>query len=199
MTTDEGWALLGTLVRRRREYLELRQGDLAQYGGPGVSTVGKIERGEQGHFPLRTRQQLEIALGWRRGMVGQILEAPEEPWWDHQGIREDFIDGVVTDDVPDLTHPAGPTGRVHRAADLTDDELLAELTFRMKRYANERTGEPGGDSAPKSQAGESPADEAGQDVVRVTRATVIDEAEEPDPRGSGRRPGTAPRGKRRGG
>ncbi len=146
--TDDEWRLLGTLVRRRREVLGLKQGDLARYGGPGVSTVGKIERGEQGSYPRRTRQQIEIALGWNRNAVDEILQAATSEWWDDEGLREDYIETLIQEHIPDLTHPAPTSNRVHTAADLTDDELLAELTYRMKRYATERRGDSGGNTPP---------------------------------------------------
>lgn len=135
--TNDGLALLGRLVRERRERLGLNQGDLAQYGGPRVSTVGKIERAEQGNYPLRTRHQLENALGWSRGVFDEILTAPAEPWWDNDGLRSSFIESIVEDHVPDLSRPTVIAAQARRAADLTDDELLAELTYRMKAYAKE--------------------------------------------------------------
>lgn len=155
---NSGWVLLGTLVRRRREHLGLKQGDLAQYGGPAVSTVGKIERAEQQTYPTRTQHQLENALGWKRGTVREIVAAPASDWWDHEGLRGDFQEALVEDNVPDLSHPVGGATR---AADLTDDELLAELTYRMKRYAADREDEPDGrrDPAPNTSAGSAPADQ----------------------------------------
>lgn len=185
--TDDGWQTLGALVRKRREHLGLKQGDLAQYGGPGVSTVGKIERGEQGSYPRRTRQQVEVALGWRRGMVDEILAAPASSWWSDEGMREDFLDSLVNDEIPDLTHPAMGVGLVRRAAKLTDDELLAELTFRMKRYANERIGESGGDTAPMYSAGDDPA---------TAEAVAVDSDAESAPDLAGRGPQPSPRRRR---
>jgi len=135
--TNEGLDLLGRLARERREHLGLHQGDLAQYGGPRVSTVGKIERAEQGNYPTRTKRQLENALGWSRGTFDRILGAPASEWWDSGGLREDFIATLIEDDVPDLGNPVVRTAQVRRALDLTDDELLAELTYRMKAYAKE--------------------------------------------------------------
>lgn len=188
---NSGWELLGTLVRRRRENLGLKQGDLVQYGGPAVSTVGKIERAAQSSYPLRTQHQVENALGWKRGTVRSIVAAPTESWWEHEGLRDDFIEGLVEDNIPDLSHPIG--GSASRAAELTDDELLAELTYRMKRYAAEREGDADGrrSAASKTSAGSAPADE----IVHVD-ATVLpaDEDAESHPAGPGQQPGRTPEG-----
>lgn len=122
---------LGRLVRARREYLSLGQGDLADLGGPKVSTVGKIERAAQANYPTRTQQQIERALGWDLGTVRRILAAPAEPWWRDKGMREDF-EAELVEAAPPALAPAATTAR-----DVTDDELAAEVTYRLRRYADE--------------------------------------------------------------
>lgn len=175
MENSSGWVLLGTLVRRRREHLGLKQGDLAQYGGPAVSTVGKIERGEQQGYPLRTQHQVENALGWDRGTVRSIVDAPTSDWWEDEGLREDFIANLVEEKIPDLSRPTVNVGAVRRAAELSDDELLAELTYRMKRYAADREGVPDGerDAAPTMRAGVSPASSERIDVAYQSGPYVL--------------------------
>ena len=64
---------------------------------------------------VRNRAQLEDALGWKRGSVTEVLEAP---------ITREVTLSEVRDwgQVDDVT--------AQRAADLSDDELLVELTRR---------------------------------------------------------------------
>jgi hypothetical protein len=67
--------------------------------------------------PLRkSRGMLEDALGWRRGVVTEILEAP---------ITRRFTLSEVRD------WAALPDPGLAKARDLSDDELLSELTRRF--------------------------------------------------------------------
>jgi len=146
--TDNAWQVVGRLVRARRERLGLAQGDLQAHGGPGVTTVSKVERAAQANFPLRTQQQLEHALGWRRGTIEEVIHAVDVAKdWDTIGPDWEF--DLIDDNVPDLTQtvaPAEPTVgvQVRRAVDLSDAELLAELTYRVRAYAEQAatTGAP---------------------------------------------------------
>lgn len=130
--SDQAWQFLARLVRERREYIGLSQEELVQYGGPGKSTVGKFENARQRSYPARTQQQMEKALGWERGSIRTLLELAEK----HdeamlEAIAADYIEEVL----PDLTLGDIAEVPVRRASQLRDDELLAELTYRMKRYA----------------------------------------------------------------
>lgn len=55
---------LADAVRRRREELGLGQADLQARGGPGVTTVGKIERAEIPKPMRSTLKRLDAALEW---------------------------------------------------------------------------------------------------------------------------------------
>lgn len=150
-TTDAAWRVLGELARARRVRMGLKQGDLARLGGPGGTTVGKIERAEQ-RVPVRTRQQLEKALGWKRGTVDAVLEAADSTWRDDEGLWADYRRGLINDDIPDLTATV-VAGTVPSARGLTDEELLAELTYRLRRYADLTLGGDDGRSATTTGAG----------------------------------------------
>ena len=71
------------------------------------------------------RGAIERGLRWRRGAITELLD--ESPFrtirWDLDAVR-----------IPD---PAKQP--VARAADLTDDELLTEVTRRFKTYADKAT------------------------------------------------------------
>lgn len=158
-TTDEGpwpaldataaWRLVGLLARKRRERLELKQEDLRLYGGPGVTTVGKIERAAQANFPMRTQQQLEKALGWRRGAVAHIFDTAWEGRADF--LFEDLLATYVEDDLPDLTavrpsrddadFVAAPGDR--QEGTVSNAELLAEIRA-LRREVDELKRRPGG-------------------------------------------------------
>lgn len=133
--TETAWEAVGRLVKARRERLGLNQDDLHLYGGPKVSTVGKCERAAQDRFPLRTQHQLENALGWRRGAIEEIISAVETSDW-YADQREDYENDLINANIPDLSHPTEPEAPVLSAQHLSDSDLLAELTYRMKRYAS---------------------------------------------------------------
>ncbi len=83
--------------------------------------------------------------------------SPEDgSWWTDEGMREDYLSTLVEDDVPDLSSPVEPGVQVRRAKDLSDEELLAELTYRMKRYSQEQEDQDDDrSSAPTKKAGQA--------------------------------------------
>lgn len=113
--TETGWQAIGRIARSRRERLGLKQEDLADYGGPGVSTVGKFERAAQESFPLRTQQQMEKALGWSRTIVEQVVSSIDEGTL----TAEEWEHDLIEEDVPDLS------GTQAKPPAVTDDEQLA--------------------------------------------------------------------------
>lgn len=129
---------MGRVARARRERLGLKQ-EL----GPrlGKTTVGKIENGRMengGKIPPRTQQHLEKALGWERGSVLELYRYVSTDMWDPATLDDDYDmerDAFAMEWIeappPDLTqHPPARSAR-----HLTDEELLAELTYRMRVYA----------------------------------------------------------------
>ena len=83
MERTGGWKAIGAIARARRERLGLKQDDVARRGGPGVSTIGKFERGAQANYPWRTQHQIERALGWRQGVIDQYV----------RGVDQDLFEG----------------------------------------------------------------------------------------------------------
>lgn len=133
--SESALEFLARAVRERRDFIGLSQEELASYGGPAKTTVSKIERAAQRSYPPRTQQQLEKALGWDRGAIATILRHAEADYFDKQAdsILADYVEAPV----PDLMAGGGSRSS---ASDLTDEELLAELTYRMRRYAREEGG-----------------------------------------------------------
>lgn len=64
---------LALAVRLRREELGLAQGDLSALGGPGVVTVGRIERGQIAKPQGLTLGKLDKALSWTHGSAAAVL------------------------------------------------------------------------------------------------------------------------------
>lgn len=74
---DEGLARLANEVRARRKQLGLTQGALASRGGPGVVTVGKIERAEINAPDPSTLRGLDRALMWAPTSAAAVLTGGE--------------------------------------------------------------------------------------------------------------------------
>lgn len=101
-----------------------------------VKTITSAEKGERELHPTSMRR-IERALGWRKGSIEEI--------WEH---RDEIDPGRLT--VAEMergagdatwTAPAGEEPHVNRASQLTDEELLAELSYRFRNYKVRLNGE----------------------------------------------------------
>jgi hypothetical protein len=70
---------LAAAVRERRSDLGYARGDLGNHGGPGVVTVGKIERGEIPSPQAGTLRKLDVSLQWNRGTAASFLSGSPSP------------------------------------------------------------------------------------------------------------------------
>ena len=77
MAATGDWARLGKYARARREDLGLYREDIAARGGPGVSTLGKIENNRQASYAMDVLAKLDRALGWTAGSARAILDGGE--------------------------------------------------------------------------------------------------------------------------
>lgn len=125
------WVVIGELVRRRRDRLGLKQDELKARGGPGVATVGKIERAAQDGFPLRTQHQLEKALGWSLGTIEEVMADVAE----NAATADDWADETVGAAVPDMSET--PTTADGGLEDL--EARLRALELRVARLEVEST------------------------------------------------------------
>lgn len=132
--SPRAWEFLARVVRLRREHIGLSQEELYEYGGPKKSTVGKIENARETAYSARTRQQLEEALGWDRHTVDRLLAAVDQP--DFTEREPEIANEHIYAPIVKISPRQPEDGRVASAADLSDEELLAELTFRMRRYSH---------------------------------------------------------------
>lgn len=157
--SDE-WEALAIFAKDRRLYLGWDQEDVANYGGPGKTTVGKIESGREKVYSAKTLQQMERVYGWPRGFIRSLksyLSGPDRDLWDDEVTRGSMYGEMVEAADPDLL--SIPDSQVADGASLataSDAALLAEIARRFER-AKEKASEQR-DAAPNRQAGESPAD-----------------------------------------
>lgn len=75
--SERGVEALAAAVRQRRGTLRLAQGDLKALGGPGVVTVGQVERAAIASPQERTLAGLDKALGWVEGSAAAVLAGGE--------------------------------------------------------------------------------------------------------------------------
>lgn len=71
--TEEGRRALAEAVRRRRDELGLSQGDLKSRSGPGVVTVGNVERCDDPPPSRGTLAGLDRSLDWPLGTAAGLL------------------------------------------------------------------------------------------------------------------------------
>jgi len=105
----------------------LSQVQLAKQAGTAIKTVRTLESGTRRTQEINQRK-LEHALGWRAGSVSEVLKG-----------KSNFAPDMITPDdmrSGDESRPGPPrvivpSAPVARASHLSDEELLAELTYRM--------------------------------------------------------------------
>ena len=74
MNNKEGWRLLSTAVRNRRDQCGWTQLDIAARGGPSIDRIQAIEAARTDRYSARTFAKLEHALDWEPGSCRAILD-----------------------------------------------------------------------------------------------------------------------------
>ncbi|MFJ5956065.1 multiprotein-bridging factor 1 family protein [Paenarthrobacter sp. NPDC092416] len=125
----EALQTIGRLIKEERLAQGLSQVQLAKLAGTAIKTVRTLESGTRRTQEINQRK-LEHALGWRAGSMSDVLKgkstfAPDQITPDDMRTSDEPQQG------PRAVSPAGTAGPVVRAAHLSDEELLAELTYRM--------------------------------------------------------------------
>lgn len=136
MSTDNR-AMARLLVGSRLADLRMTDADLARTAEVDVKTVRGF-LGVAQRWPNReSRAKLAQALGWPADELDHLE-------------REGRLSPAADDDTPAPRRSGG----VARAAELSDDELLLELTYRMRRYAltQESAGGDGNEASPTKSA-----------------------------------------------
>ncbi|WP_306916838.1 transcriptional regulator [Arthrobacter sp. V4I6] len=136
MNEQQTLEALGRLITEahRDKFPSRRQ--FALTTGIDVKTITTAEKGERELHPT-TQRRLEQALGWRKGSISEV--------WEH---RESLDQATLTiaemergaEDEP-ADSEAAAQARVTRASQLTDEELLAEISYRFRNYKVRLNGE----------------------------------------------------------
>lgn len=115
MSPRDPMQALADEVRAARLRAGMKHGaDLARAMGVSARIVGAVERAERGSYSDELLAKIDVALGWAPGSARRITEG-----------------GTPT------PVAGAPSQAARRAADLTDEELLAEISFRLTSYARE--------------------------------------------------------------
>lgn len=125
MTDEEALITLGALLRQAREDAGQSRREAAEIAGIAAGTLSGFELGQR--LPNKgTLMAIESAYGWRLGSIAEIWEV-------RHGLDAESITPALL--APTPVKPPAPKSitltRAWAAADLTDAELLAELSFRV--------------------------------------------------------------------
>ncbi len=133
-------ALLGRIVKKRREQLGMSQKQLLDNGGPSNSTLTGIENGTTDVVSNATLRKLDESLNWKPGAARGILEYGEEPeiedlpdprGWSVPSVQSKH---VTTDQVISARRDGLPL-----IQQFTDRDLLDELGRRLTASDEMRT------------------------------------------------------------
>lgn len=133
---------LGALVKEARVARGLSQRQLADLAGVDYKTLGSFERGQRTPRDV-SLAKIEAELGWRKGSIARELS--ESTLEDVENLTVADMEGAHGEDSwEDLAEKHNGTngnGPVKRASLLTDEELLAEISYRFRNYYNQSHGD----------------------------------------------------------
>ncbi|WP_427017811.1 helix-turn-helix domain-containing protein [Pseudarthrobacter sp. P1] len=126
---------IGHLILEARLEKGMPQLRLAKIAGMDVKTLRTMEDGTRWATDVN-RAKIESALGWRPGSM-------QDMWNDREHVP---IESVTMSEMlrnahestwSDLAAEEAETVPVRRASQLTDEELLAEISYRFRTYKNQ--------------------------------------------------------------
>ena len=126
--------LIASLVRDARISKGLSQRQLSELAGVDYKTLGSFERAERMPRDVNLAK-IEAALGWRKGSIERSLD--EGPLESLESLTvADMEGGAATESWEDLAESNGTyrNGPVHSARLLSDEDLIAELSYRFRNY-----------------------------------------------------------------
>lgn len=136
MNDKEALETIGRLIKEGRQEHGESQAALAKRAGLNVKTLWSAEAGAR--LTQDTNQyKLEVALGWRIGSIAEIW-AERAHLTPGQLTTADMRQGAGESSWSDLDKEA--QGPLTKAIHLTDEELLAELSYRFRNYKNLTSG-----------------------------------------------------------
>lgn len=138
MNDTEALAHLGQLVVNARVELKKSQLGFSKEVGVDVQTLRSIEKGIR--LPLDVNMgKIERGLGWRAGSMREVWEEREHTPKSKVTLEE-MRRGAGESTWQDLDKEING-GPVMKASLLSDEELLAEISYRFRNYKVQRNGE----------------------------------------------------------
>lgn len=136
MDKSEALEIIGRLIKDGRLEKGLRQLPFADVAGLDTKTLASMEKGTREAWETNQRK-VEKALGWRAGAIRDVIEnAADTP---KESVTLDSMkEGGAAETWQDLAAEESKVTEqpVTRANQLTDEELLAELSYRFRNYKN---------------------------------------------------------------
>lgn len=136
MNEFEALETIGQLIKEGRLEMGLAQKPFAIKAEVDTKTLSSMEKGTRVAWETNQRK-VEMALGWRLGSIQHVIDnASEIPPGSvtlaamREGASESTWQQL------DAEETAKREGPVTRANQLTDEELLAELSYRFRNYKN---------------------------------------------------------------
>ena len=136
VTELEALEIIGRLIKEGRLEKDLRALPFAKLSGVDTKTLASMEKGTRVAWETNQRK-VEKALGWRAGSIQEVLDhAPDTPPESvtlasmQEGGEAATWQDLAAEETRVTEQP------VTRANQLTDEELLAELSYRFRNYKN---------------------------------------------------------------
>lgn len=131
MNVTQTLELIGNLIVNARMELAISQIQFAEQIGLNVQTLRKMERGD-GMAQSVAQAKVERGLGWRTGSIREVWEEREDL------VAENVTLDEMRRDAGESTFQEleknGDTSPVMKASLLSDEELLAEISYRFRNY-----------------------------------------------------------------
>lgn len=131
MNTDEALKKIGDLIREARVAAGFDASPFAQYAGINRRTLSTMENGERVAWDTNQRK-VEDALNWRAGAIQEVINnAAHTP---AESVTMAFMrEGAGAETWQDLDkEEAEHLKPVTRAGELTNEELIGELAYRLR-------------------------------------------------------------------
>ena len=126
--------LIGGLLKQARLAKHATQEDVAEAAGVSLRAYQNLERGDT--LPREVNlAKIETAAGWRPGAIRELW-ANREHTPSSSVTLAYMAEAAAEASWDDLAAEAGG-GPVKRASQLTDEELAAELAYRLRNYRDE--------------------------------------------------------------
>jgi transcriptional regulator with XRE-family HTH domain len=141
VNNDQALRRIGLLIKEGRNKLGMSQVPFAEHAGVDAKTISSMERGKRVAWE-QSQRKVEAALGWRPGSIQEVLDDAENIPITSLTL-DSMLEGAGHATWFDLDSEEAlrRNGPVTRASQLTDEELLAELSYRFRNYKNRLNGE----------------------------------------------------------